>query len=80
MYCYQSLRAGHDVNGNPRRLWVIVRVGGESADYVGVYDEGYAGLNALPDEWRERVRRGMGQLPDLEITPAQYRQLKKGDF
>lgn len=72
MYCIQHLRAGHDTNGNPRRIWALIHVTGDSAEYVRVWDEGYSGM---PPELREKQRRKIGQLPDLEITPKQYREL-----
>ncbi len=65
---------GHTLNGNPRRLYALVYVNGTEAKYHNVWDEGYGGM---PTELRELVKRGIGQLPDLEITPKQYRELKK---
>ena len=38
------LDAGHDVKGNPRRVYVVLN---EKADIVDVIDEGYEGVSAL---------------------------------
>ncbi len=70
MFCIQHLRAGHTANGNPRRIWALIYVTANSAKYWKCYDEGYGGM---PKELKER--HGIGQLPDLEITPKQYRDL-----
>ncbi len=61
------LKAKHDANGNPRRLYVAL----DGEDVVGVWDEGYVGYNVLPGHLQP-LRRFT-----LEITPRQYRKLKR---
>jgi hypothetical protein len=60
---YQHLRSTHDVNGNPRRLWVEYNAGG---GIVGVWVEGYS---SLPAELRGKI-----ELPSIDISPAEYRR------
>jgi len=63
------LDAGHDHNGNPKRLVMVLD---EKGDIVHVAEEGYAGVKAA-------LRRGevadavMG--PRLEITPKEYKAI-----
>jgi hypothetical protein len=60
---YQHLRAKNDVNGNPRRLFVVYGPGGEVLEVI---DEGYRG-------WPVHLR-DIAQLPTFDITPTEYRQ------
>jgi hypothetical protein len=62
------LDAGHDRNGNPRRVFVVLN---EHSDIVAAYDEEYRGKGALPEELR-----GVNY-PTLATTPGEYRQLVK---
>jgi hypothetical protein len=54
MFVKQRLDAGHDINGNPRRIWTVYESddSSEGFELVGVFDEGYAGKGALPEEYR----------------------------
>lgn len=61
---WQRLRCKHDVNGNPRRLWVKYNMSGNVMEII---NEGYGG-SPIPDHTSE-VR-----LVDIEITPNEYRR------
>ncbi len=63
------LDAGHDTNGNPRRVFVkLDRFGA----IIGTWDEQYLGPKAIP----ERIRRQyLGTT--FKTTPAEYRNLLK---
>lgn len=63
---YQHVSTTHDTNGNPRRLYLVYNGNGDLTD---VYEEGYRGL---PKELRQ-----MKQLSTLEITPREYKELKR---
>lgn len=63
----QNLVATNDVNGNPRRLWVIMDP--KHGDIVKVIDEGYGG--------RPAETRGYIQLPSYEIKASMYNYLLK---
>lgn len=83
------LRAKHDPNGNPRRVWLIYAnehectprytvsegYGGRSgvADRVIVADE--AGPMVMPG--RTRLRSIIDCAPVFDVTPAQYREYAK---
>ena len=62
------LNAGNDVNGNPRRAFVVM----DSLGIVEVIDEGYEGYNAV---WKE--------YPDISVVatfmvkPKEYRDRLK---
>ncbi len=64
------LNAGHDVNGNPRRLYVLLTPKG----VVGAADEGYMGESVL-DAFGKGLSRQI--VLGLAITPGEYRSLKK---
>ena len=69
------LDAGHDVNGNPRRLYVLVSGEGGIAATV---DEGYSGIGALDALLgKEKGRAAASSAPTIKIPAAQYRALKK---
>lgn len=62
--------AGNNVNGNPRRGWIIADDSGVFTDFV---DEGYEGRSALRT-------KGYGGIPDtrrIEVKPSVYRDLLK---
>lgn len=64
------LAAPNDNNGNPRRLFAVIRDGGISA----VYDEGYSGPGAVPKRLRQRAK----VCAMIETTPREYLSLLKG--
>jgi hypothetical protein len=58
----QHLCATNDVNGNPRRIYALYDVAG---NIVQVIDQGYTG--------RREVPKGLIELPEVNITPGEYR-------
>ena len=69
MILYQRIKAPNDVNGNPRRAFIVMSTIDRYADIMTVYDEGFAGVNVLPKDIREQ---GV-ELPEIKVTPAEYR-------
>ena len=67
-----KINAGHDVNGNPRRGWMVLQC--RTGDMIDFVDEGYEGRSALKKH--EHAARG----PEIDVTPKMYRELKKGTF
>jgi hypothetical protein len=63
------LNAGHDRNGNPRRLWVVLNADG---DIAAVFDEGYNGTGELIQHFPKAIIA-----LELDITPEQYKSLLK---
>jgi hypothetical protein len=63
------LNAGHDRNGNPRRLYVVI----DGTTITDVIDEGYEGTGAL----RGRLPRLRGSPPDFRISASEYNELKR---
>lgn len=57
-------------SGNPRQLYVLL---GKYGQYVKIWDIGYYGVNALPEEYRELGSKAAY----IEITINFYNQLKK---
>lgn len=73
-YSLIRLDAGHDTNGNPRRVFVVLD---KDSDVLAAVDEGYAGSHAL-EEWipgalGSRLRRA--NYPTFATTGAEYRGL-----
>lgn len=60
----QQWRAQNDVNGNPRRVFVLFD---DSGSIAGAIDEGYT---SEPTELR-----GFAHLPAVRITATEYKQL-----
>lgn len=60
------LDAGHDSNGNPRRMFVAL---GTNSDILGAWDEGYDGFQAVPLAYRKLA----GDAPTFATTPGEYR-------
>lgn len=63
------LDAENDRNGNPRRVYVVLRANG---GIKACYDEGYAGLCAIPERYRKLPYAGT-----FRTTPAERRNLIK---
>lgn len=61
------LNAGNDMNGNPRRVFVVL----DKHGILDIIDEGYNGDSEL------RKRHRISASDDFETTPAEYRQLVK---
>lgn len=78
MYLRQQLRATNDVNGNPRRVWVLYKANKitQFAGVIEAIDEGYTGDPfhgaAKGTPWRESV-----QLPGIDVSPKEYRAFLK---
>lgn len=63
------LDAGHDRNGNSRRVYVII----EGTEIKGVVEEGAMGISALHQAYpRLKVR---GYPPTFKISPSEYRTI-----
>lgn len=60
---YQHWKAGHDENGNPLRVFVVLDSEGNFYDAI---DEGYAG--------RPAPLRGLVELPEVHCTESEYRE------
>ena len=59
------LKAKNDINGNPRRCWVVFNVEGLRIDTI---DEGYVGASAFVDRYPGGV-----PLMHVPVTVATYR-------
>lgn len=66
-----KIAAPHDVNGNPRRAWLLYDREGK---YLGAVDEGYSGYGAL-----KTVAPNHIELAHIKVPPLEYRAVKK-DF
>ncbi len=66
---YLHLATKHDVNGNPRRLYVILDSDG---DVVDVIDEGYAGNSQVRKKYPDAV---VG--PRIEVPISEYKDWLK---
>jgi hypothetical protein len=71
----QHIKAPNDLNGNPRRLFLVVWVY-ENGNVTMAYDEGYAGRGAIPDK-RNTAHASMPdiELPPINTTPSEYKRL-----
>ena len=65
LYC----KAVHNVYGNPRRLYVVLF---DDEKYV-VFNEGYAGIKALPEKYHNLPRF------TVNITVSEYNDLIRGE-
>ena len=59
----QHLQATNDVNGNPRRLWLLLDA--QTGVIIKVANEGYRGI---PTEWHD-----VPELPQVDTTPKFYK-------
>lgn len=66
-YAIQHLDAGHDVNGNPRRAFVVHDLTQETPPRA--FDEGYFGRYVLPAE----VLDDSTDLGAVKVSPKVYR-------
>lgn len=62
-------RAKNDVNGNPRRVYVLYRDGVA----VASWDEGYAGYGAVPSQYRDMAK----QADTVDVAVRTYRDYLK---
>ena len=65
------LRAPHDRNGNPRRIYLVFDQHGGTVD-VSTYDEGYFGWHAVPDH-KEVTWTGT----TIDVSAGEYRHWLK---
>lgn len=73
MYTIQRLYTKNDSNGNPRRVFLVYGLQKGEMRLHGVYEEGYLGRQAVPQEIRDNASTYL----DVEITPREYRRLLK---
>jgi len=68
---YQTIRlnAGNDINGNPRRLYTVLKEG----FIVAVYNEDYSGHYAITNKVHRRAYAGL----TIDIRPTEYKWLLK---
>ena len=62
------LDAGHDVNGNPLRAWMVLDA--RTGNIADVLDEGYGGRNV-----QKRLGYVVSEGPDILVRPGYYRDL-----
>lgn len=69
MRFYQHVKARNDINGNPRRCYVIYEVkrGERWGSIVDVVDEGYGGL--------PRRLRSLAEIPSVRVDVVEYKEL-----
>ena len=60
--------AKNDVNGNPRRLYVMSNDDGK---YIACWDEGYKGSDAVPGEFRKDAYLSQR----FDVTVTEYNKL-----
>lgn len=60
-----KLNARNDVNGNPRRLFLVM----DSEGIIDAVEEGYLGIGALDNRYH-----GCPVLETLYITPGEYKR------
>lgn len=66
----QLFDAGHDVNGNPRRVWVVYGADiHPHGEILAAWDNGYYGM---PDELRAA---NLTRLPDVPTSAKHYRAI-----
>ncbi len=68
MKIFQHLKAGHDTNGNPLRVYVVYDLE-ENGNIVEVIDEGFAGK---PSSLHDMI-----ELAEFNISKDEYRDLVK---
>ena len=62
------LCAKNDLNGNPRRLYVMSN---EEGKYIAAWDEGYKGSDAVPGEFRKDAYLSQR----FDVTVTEYNKL-----
>ena len=58
------LCADNDLNGNPQRCYVAL---GKNNRFLGAYDEGYMGHNAVPKEMRDLAKTALRIPSTIEL-------------
>lgn len=67
-YNVLHVRAPHDVNGNPRRAFMVLFHDGTHA----FFDEGYLGESVIPADYRDRV------VTVVNVSVRELARLRKG--
>ena len=67
----QHHKDSNDRNGNHRRVYVIYSM--DTGRVVAAFEEGYSGIGAVPMDIRHKAI----DLGSVEITPREYRRLRK---
>lgn len=67
----KHLCTDNDVNGNPRRLYVLTDW--ETGEPISAWDEGYLGHHAVPGPWRESAYTA----DRTKISVTKYNKLKR---
>ena len=72
---FLHLCAPNTPNGNPNRLFVAVDVvyGG----VLGAWDEGYEGLDAIPDEWKGGGFYGTSDPLVINVSASEKRRFQR---
>lgn len=65
------IRTTNDRNGHPRRAWVRLSSDGRPVEWI---DEGYSGYEAIPQEYRGALLRGM---LEVNVTPSEYKKTRQ---
>jgi hypothetical protein len=64
-----KLKTKNDVNGNPRRVFILL----DGYRIIQAWDQGYSGHHAVPEEYRSMAY----DAPAFFTTPGQYREVLK---
>jgi hypothetical protein len=68
VYTCQMIDAGHTVDGNPMRAYIVYN----GPLVMGVYEDGYRGKNAIPEFFLEKMG---AELFTMDVTKKFYRTL-----
>ena len=68
MRLIQHVKSAHDINGNPRRLYLVTTPWG----VINAYDEGYQGEKCIPYSEIPIFR-----LPSINVSPSEWKRLLK---
>lgn len=84
MIAVQHLDAGHDVDGNPRRIWMIYRTKADQRPPWNqrpveaiILDEGYSGQRILLADMTMDEYENHLVLEPLQISFKEYQRLRK---
>lgn len=67
------LNAGHDRNGNPRRVYVLIREVNGYSFVAGAWNEGYAGHHVVPAEYQHQAAMSVM----IKVPVSEYRAMLK---
>lgn len=74
MFTTIKIEATNDVNGNPRRGWLVY----EGRDFIGFVDEEHAGNGAVLHALRLNDLSQVNTLATVRVTPSEYRDRVNG--